>query len=104
MTPPSPTTAEQPSLERDKRTAVVAWIALSAITVVAWRLTPGHSGTATQLSRGLICGIVLLGAIKCRLIIRYFMEVRHAPRWLKIATDGWVLVLWLALLGIYLYP
>ncbi len=43
-----------------------------------------------------------LGLVKCRLIIRYFMEVRHAPRGLQIATDGWLAVVWLALLGVYL--
>ena len=47
--------------------------------------------------------VVLLGFIKGRLIIRTFMEVRTAPRWLKLATDGWLVVLWAAILGIYLY-
>ena len=37
------------------------------------------------------------------MIIRYFMEVRTAPRWLKLATDGWLAVLWVTILAIYLY-
>ena len=28
------------------------------------------------------------------MIIRYFMEVRTAPRWLKLTTDAWLTVLW----------
>lgn len=47
--------------------------------------------------------VVLLGFIKGRLIIQYFMEIRTAPRWLKISTDVWLTVLWAAILGIYLF-
>ena len=47
--------------------------------------------------------VVLLGFIKGRMIIRYFMEVRTAPRWLKLFTDVWLVILWAGVLGIYLY-
>ncbi len=47
--------------------------------------------------------VVLLGFVKGRMIIRYFMEVRTAPRWLKVTTDTWLLVVWGAILAIYLY-
>jgi Prokaryotic Cytochrome C oxidase subunit IV len=47
--------------------------------------------------------VVLLGFIKGRMIIRYFMEVRTAPRWLKLFTDVWLTVLWAGVLAIYLY-
>jgi hypothetical protein len=88
--------------KKDKRTVFVAWAALTAATVLAWLLTPGESQAATALGDGLVAAIVVLGLVKCRLIIRYFMEVRHAPRWLRHATDGWLAVLWLTLLVIYL--
>jgi len=96
------TTATTTELRRDKRVIVYAWIALTASTLVAWRLTPGHTD-ASGLDTGLITGVVVLGLIKCRLIIRYFMEVRHAPLWLRITTDAWLAVIWIALLAIYLY-
>jgi hypothetical protein len=44
-----------------------------------------------------------LGIIKERMIIRYFMEVRTAPRWLKLFTAGWLTVLWAGILAIYSY-
>jgi hypothetical protein len=31
------------------------------------------------------------------------MEVRTGPRWLRWATDAWLVVLWAAVLAIYLY-
>jgi hypothetical protein len=31
------------------------------------------------------------------------MEVRSAPRWLRNSTDLWLIVLWTAILAIYLW-
>ncbi|KBR64853.1 hypothetical protein X425_01489 [Mycobacterium avium XTB13-223] len=47
--------------------------------------------------------VVVLGFIKGRIIIQYFMEVRTAPRWLKLFTDAWLTVLWAGIFAIYLY-
>lgn len=88
-------------LRRDKRVVLWVWAALTASTLIAWRLTPGHTGT-TGLDTGLIVGVVVLALVKCRLIIRYFMEVRRAPRWLRITTDIWLAATWIALLAVYL--
>ncbi len=96
------TTPTDQALKKDKRTVLIAWAALSAATVLAWLLTPGESQSATTLGKELVAAIVVIGLVKCRLIIHYFMEVRHAPRWLKVSTDGWLVVLWLTLLVIYL--
>ncbi|OLT23190.1 prokaryotic cytochrome C oxidase subunit IV family protein [Actinomadura sp. CNU-125] len=87
---------------RDRRAILVAWAALSATTVLAWLLSPGESQARTTVGKELVAAIVVLGLIKCRLIIHYFMEVRHAPRPLRLATDAWLAVLWLTLLVIYL--
>lgn len=94
--------ASRPLLRRDKRAVLVAWAALSAATILAWLLSPGESQAETTVGDELVAAIVVLGVVKCRLIIRYFMEVRHAPRWLRLATDAWLAVLWLTLFIIYL--
>ena len=86
------------------RTTTYAWLVLSAITIVSWCLAPGHTrGTATAASVPITIAVILLGFIKGRLIIQYFMEVRTAPRWLKLFTDAWLTVLWAGVLVIYLY-
>ena len=86
------------------RTTTFAWIVLSAITIVSWWLAPGHTRGATAVaSVPITVAVVLLAFIKGRLIIRYFMEVRTAPRWLKLFTDVWLTVLWAGVLAIYLY-
>ena len=85
------------------RTTTYAWIILSGITIGSWWLAPGHPrGGAAVASVPITAAVVLLGFIKGRMIIQYFMEVRTAPRWLKLFTDAWLTVLWAAVLAIYL--
>jgi Prokaryotic Cytochrome C oxidase subunit IV len=95
------TAAEESRLKSHSgRTTTYVWLILSAITVISWWLAPGGQAVA---SLPITVAVVLLGFVKGRMIIRYFMEVRTAPRWLKISTDAWLIVLWAAILGIYLY-
>lgn len=92
-----------PTKVNQSRAITVVWIVLSAITIGSWWLAPGRSGVAAVPSTPITAVVVLLGFIKCRLIIRYFMEVRTAPQWLRWATDGWLVALWAAVLIIYLF-
>ncbi len=86
------------------RATTYAWIILCAITIASWWLAPGHSHRVPAVpSVPITVAVVLLGFIKGRLIIQYFMEVRAAPRWLKLFTDAWLIVLWAGVLAIYLY-
>jgi hypothetical protein len=84
------------------RTTTYAWIILSAITIVSWFLAPAGQGAPAVPSVGITVAVIVLGFIKGRMIIRYFMEVRTAPRWLKLTTDAWLTVLWAGVLAIYL--
>ena len=95
-------TAGMAARTRPPRTTTYVWLILSAITVISWWLAPGHSGGHATASVPITAAVVLLGFIKGRMIIRYFMDVRHAPRWLQLATDTWLTILWITLLAIYL--
>lgn len=85
------------------RAITLAWLALSAITVLSWWLAPGHSDGLATADLPITVVAVALGAIKCRVIIRYFMEVRHAPPWLRHGTDLWLAAFWTSVLVIYLW-
>ena len=85
------------------RAVTVVWLLLCVVTVASWWLSPAHTGDAAVPSVPITVAVVALGVVKCRLIVRYFMEVRSAPRWLRLATDGWLFALWTAVLVIYLY-
>ncbi|OAN38670.1 cytochrome C oxidase subunit IV family protein [Mycolicibacterium iranicum] len=87
----------------DNRAITVVWLALTAITVLSWWLAPGHSGGHAEASIPITVAAIVLGFVKCRLIVRYFMEVRTAPKWLRYSTDAWLVALWVAVLAIYLW-
>jgi hypothetical protein len=99
---PQAPAASTPRPRRAERVIWLAWAALVTATMLAWLLTSGDAQANTTAGNALVGAVVVLAAIKGRLIIRYFMEVRHAPRWLQRATDAWLAVLWIALFSIYL--
>jgi hypothetical protein len=71
------------------RTTTNAWIILSAITILSWCPAAGHTrGAVAVVSAPITVAVILLGFIKGRMIIRYFVEVRTAPRWLSYFTPG----------------
>lgn len=78
------------------------WLLLVAITVGSWWLAPAQYSGTLRASVPITALVLVLTLIKSRLIIRQFMEVRTAPKWLKLATDGWLMVLFGAIFAIYL--
>lgn len=97
------TTAEKRITGSSERAIVIAWAVLCVITIASWWLSPAHQGAPPAPSLPISLAVIALGFIKCRLIIRYFMEVNTAPRWLRLATDGWLVASWVGALAIYLY-
>jgi caa(3)-type oxidase subunit IV len=85
-----------------QRTVTWVWLALVVITIGSWWLSPARGGGLTEPSVPVTAVVLVLAIVKSRFIIRYFMEVRTAPPWLKYATDAWLAVLFGAILVIYL--
>jgi hypothetical protein len=79
------------------------WLLLSAITIAAWWLGPAHAHDGPVASVPITIAVLVLAMIKAWLIIRQFMEVRTAPRWLRVCTDVWIVALWGAILASYLW-
>jgi hypothetical protein len=81
---------------------VVVWLALSAITIM--QLWVGESDGQAALMRNSAIAVSAVGIalVKVRIIIREFMEVRHAPVLLGRLTDLWVVLTGAVLLGGYL--
>jgi cytochrome c oxidase subunit IV len=84
-------------------TTTYAWIILSANTILSWWPAPGHTRGAAVVASAPITAVIRLGFIKGRMIIRYFKEVRTAPRWLKLCTAAWLTAVWARILAIYLH-
>ena len=78
------------------------WLILVAISL-------GYLGidrAATQRGIPTVSTVVTVAAIcfaliKVRIIMREFMEVRGAPRFLRRITDLWVVLMGVAMLGVY---
>lgn len=96
-------TAQPPSRYVADRLLTGTWLVLVVITVLAWWLAPGHTAGPVEPSIPITVAVLALAAVKARLIIRNFMEVRTAPVWLRRVTDAWLVGLWTAVLVIYLF-
>jgi hypothetical protein len=82
-----------------KRLATV-WFLLSAITIASWWIGSRH-GHAFTLNAVITFSVMAIAAVKVRLIIREFMEARHAPSRLRRITDAWIAFLFVTLLAVY---
>jgi hypothetical protein len=77
----------------------VAWLALSAITLA--QLGVGSLENGLRPNAAITSGAIVIALVKVRIILREFMEVRHAPVLLCRLTDLWVAVAGVSLLGCY---
>jgi caa(3)-type oxidase subunit IV len=84
------------------RATTYVWAILSVLTLLSLWLGPARVGHVAA-SLPITVAVLTMALIKARLIIQYFMEVRTAPRWLRIATDGWLIVLFGGVVAIYVW-
>lgn len=77
------------------------WVFLTTSTIASWWISHGVD-IDNRMDTTVTSVVLLIAAVKSRFVIRYFMEVRYAPTWLKIATDGWLILVFLLLLIVYL--
>lgn len=78
----------------------VVWALLTAVTVVSW-LTARGNGSVPVPNATVTVVVLFIAALKSLVVIWWFMEVRHAPVWLRAVTTGWAVTLFAALLSIY---
>jgi hypothetical protein len=78
------------------------WLILSAMTLVYVLMdrTVDEEG-GLRASAVITVGAIVIALVKLRIIFREFMEVRHAPTFLRRLTDGWVVLIGACLLGSY---
>jgi hypothetical protein len=81
----------------------IAWLVVVAVSLVYLVIDESavEDGTARASTAASIC-VIALALVKLRIILREFMDVRHAPRALRSATDALVVVMGVSLLGTYL--
>jgi hypothetical protein len=80
----------------------VVWLVLVAISLAYLWIdhAASHEGLPTASTVVTVVAICF-ALIKVRIIMREFMEVRNAPRFLLRITDFWVVLMGVAMLGVY---
>lgn len=74
-----------------------AWLVLVGSTLLGWWL--GHTVHSAQGDvRLATAGVLIVAFVKTWIVGFQFMELRHAPWWLRHSFDVWVIAMCVALL------
>jgi len=84
---------------RNRRTAVLAL--LVSATLVSWYLGTGGGGHPMTPSLAISAAVLSIALLKVRLIMREFMEVSLAPRWVRRASAAWLGLFFSALFAVH---
>jgi hypothetical protein len=79
------------------RTTLV-WALLVGATMLSWAL--GH-GIGFRSARTAGAVIIVVTFVKVRFVILEFMEIRHAPRWMRFVGEAWIVVIATLLIGLF---
>jgi len=84
----------------DKRLAAVCLL-LTGVTLLSWWIGNSHGHHAFVLNAGITCSVILIAALKVRVIAREFMELNHAPLRMQRVADAMLAFLISTLLTLY---
>jgi heme/copper-type cytochrome/quinol oxidase subunit 4 len=76
----------------------IVWAALMLATYASTWLLSKNSVTPVVAT----VAIILMAAVKVRLVMSHFMEVRRAPLALRFVCDGWLLAVTALIVTVYL--
>ncbi len=79
----------------------VAWLVLVVATGLGWWLGQTDQGDTQGVALA-TAGVIVVAFLKVWIVGFQFMELRHAPRWLRHAFDAWIVAVGVALLVICL--
>ena len=85
-------------MELLRKPVTIVWAALMLATCASTWLLSMNSVTPEVAT----VTIMLIAAVKVRLVMRHFMEVRRAPLALQLVCDGWLLAVTALILTVYL--
>ena len=77
----------------------LVWLILVSATAISWEM--GH-GAGFEDVRHASIAIIAIAFIKVRYVILDFMEIRHAPIWMRAVGETWCSVICTALITLYL--
>ena len=85
-------------MELLRKPVSIVWAALMLATITStWLLS--NNSVRTEVAT---VAIMLIAAVKVRLVIWHFMEVRRAPQALRLVCDGWLFAVTALIVTVYL--
>jgi hypothetical protein len=78
---------------------VQVWAFAVLVTIASWRVA-ADGDHAFRVNAAVTAAVLLIAATKVWLVLRYFMEVRSGPTWLRWTCYSW-LTLAFAMTGIF---
>ncbi len=78
----------------------MAWLVLVVLTAVSWALGTDHGVGGRHIGASVV--IIAVAVFKIRLVALYFMELRQAPAALHGIFEGYCVLLFIVLTGMYL--
>lgn len=85
------------------RRLLAVWLVLSAITVTYfWIDRAAGSNGVRHANTAVTLAAVVLALVKVRMIMGEFMEVRGAPRLLRVLANSWIVIMGITMIGSYL--
>lgn len=88
--------------ERTDRRLSLAFALLTSVTLLSWWLGTRDGPQSFRPDVAITVGVLLIAALKVRVIAWEFMELRAAPSLLRLLADAWLALLTALLLGVYL--
>ena len=85
-------------MELIRKPVSIVWAALMLATCASTWLLSKNSVTPEVAT----VAIMLVAAVKVRLVISHFMEVRRAPLALRLVCNGWLLAVTALIMTVYL--
>lgn len=82
-----------------KSRPTLIWIILVTATCVSFGL--GH-GMGSPGVRAADIAVIVIAFIKVRFVILDFMEVRHAPRFMRVSAEVWAVTVCTTLVALFL--
>ena len=81
----------------------LVWLLLSLVTLASLSVSTFDDQVAFSANTAVTLSVFVIAIIKVRLILREFMEVRHAPALLQRLIDLWLLITCASLMDIYTF-
>ena len=84
------------------RPILLVWLALMVATALTWIVgTRPELDAEAQPAAAVV--LLIIALIKVRLVMQFFMELRHAPLLLRLVGDGWIVLVGALMISLYFW-